>query len=162
MLGTSSSGPRYPPDNHDSTASTSLMNGENGEVEERSEKDQFRLNMDESSSGKTSFGIATNAGSGQLIDQVASHPALPVACYCLASILMTVVNKASLMRACLHKADISVKFVLSGSQFTMNFLLLTIQSVVCVSCVVIAKHMRVSPSSCCQITLMRFLAAHFP
>ena len=98
MLGTSSSsGPRYPPDNHDSTASTSLMNGESSsDSEERSEKDQFRLNMEEgNSSGKTSFGIATrNAGSGQL-EQIGSHPALPVACYCLASILMTVVNKAS-------------------------------------------------------------------
>ena len=98
MLGTSSSsGPRYPPDNHDSTASTSLMNGESSSgSEERSEKDQFRLNMEEgNSSGKTSFGIASNAGSGQLIEQVGRHPALPVACYCLASILMTVVNKAS-------------------------------------------------------------------
>lgn len=39
--------------------------------------------------------------------------------YCVASIMMTVVNK----------------FVVSGSQFNMTFLLLTIQSLVCVACV---------------------------
>lgn len=147
MLGTSSSsGPRYPPDNHDSTASTSLMNGESSTgSEERSEKDQFRLNMEEgNSSGKTSFGIAHHAGGGQL-EQVGSHPALPVACYCLASILMTVVNKASSVHCALTlKLMCIIQFVLSGSQFNMNFLLLTIQSVVCVSCVAVAKHMRVS------------------
>ncbi|KAJ6625009.1 hypothetical protein B0H10DRAFT_1784000 [Mycena sp. CBHHK59/15] len=47
----------------------------------------------------------------------------PIACYCLASILMTVVNK----------------FVVSGANFSMNFLLLCIQSMVCVSCVAIVK-----------------------
>jgi len=98
MLNTSSSS-RYPPDHSDSTASTGLMNNAEQSIEMRdsggsNEKDQFRMNMDESgSSAKNSFGIATNAGGGQLIDQVASHPALPVACYCVASILMTVVNK---------------------------------------------------------------------
>lgn len=45
---------------------------------------------------RNAFGLASsNAGSLQMIDQVAHHPALPVACYCLASILMTVVNKVS-------------------------------------------------------------------
>ncbi|KDQ19173.1 hypothetical protein BOTBODRAFT_52331 [Botryobasidium botryosum FD-172 SS1] len=48
---------------------------------------------------------------------------LPVVSYCLASILMTVVNK----------------YVVSGSQFNMNFLLLTIQSVVCTACVLLSK-----------------------
>lgn len=47
----------------------------------------------------------------------------PIVCYCLASILMTVMNK----------------FVVSGSQFTMTFLLLTIQSSVCVLCVSVVK-----------------------
>jgi len=43
--------------------------------------------------------------------------------YCLASILMTVVNK----------------FVVSGAHFSMNFLLLCIQSTVCVGCVAVVK-----------------------
>ncbi|KAJ7132063.1 hypothetical protein C8R44DRAFT_829373 [Mycena epipterygia] len=47
----------------------------------------------------------------------------PIACYCFASILMTVINK----------------FVVSGANFSMNFLLLAIQSTVCVSCVAIVK-----------------------
>ncbi|KAG0664052.1 GDP-mannose transporter into the lumen of the Golgi [Rhodotorula mucilaginosa] len=60
-------------------------------------------------------------------DHLLNHPALPVLCYCASSILMTVINK----------------YVVSGSQFNMNFLLLTIQSVVCVSCVVVAKRLGV-------------------
>lgn len=51
----------------------------------------------------------------------------PIVCYCLASILMTVVNK----------------FVVSGSQFNMNFLLLCIQSTVCVACVALTKSLGV-------------------
>ncbi|KAH9946523.1 UDP-galactose transporter [Amylocystis lapponica] len=47
----------------------------------------------------------------------------PIVCYCIASILMTVVNK----------------FVVSGREFNMNFLLLCIQSSVCVSCVALVK-----------------------
>ncbi|ETW78951.1 hypothetical protein HETIRDRAFT_478240 [Heterobasidion irregulare TC 32-1] len=51
----------------------------------------------------------------------------PIACYCFASILMTVVNK----------------FVVSGSNFSMNFLLLCIQSTVCVGCVLAVKKLGV-------------------
>ncbi|KAJ7257883.1 hypothetical protein B0H12DRAFT_1110413 [Mycena haematopus] len=47
----------------------------------------------------------------------------PIACYCMASILMTVINK----------------FVVSGVNFSMNFLLLCIQSMVCIGCVVLVK-----------------------
>ncbi|KIM44900.1 hypothetical protein M413DRAFT_67185 [Hebeloma cylindrosporum] len=47
----------------------------------------------------------------------------PILCYCLASILMTMVNK----------------FVVSGERFSMNFLLLCIQSIVCVTCVTLVK-----------------------
>ncbi|KAG8874073.1 GDP-mannose transporter into the lumen of the Golgi [Tulasnella sp. 331] len=49
----------------------------------------------------------------------------PVLSYCGASILMTLVNK----------------FVVSGAHFSMNFLLLTMQSVVCIFCVTISKRM---------------------
>jgi len=48
-----------------------------------------------------------------------------IICYCLASILMTVVNK----------------FVVSGRHFSMNFLLLCIQSTVCVTCVTLVKRL---------------------
>ncbi|MBW0479922.1 hypothetical protein O181_019637 [Austropuccinia psidii MF-1] len=65
-------------------------------------------------------------GPGSRVDRMANNPALPVFCYCAASILMTVVNK----------------FVVSGHHFTMNFLLLTIQSTVCVGCVALSKHFR--------------------
>jgi len=50
-------------------------------------------------------------------------PVPPIVCYCLASILMTVVNK----------------FVVSGAHFSMTFLLLCIQSTVCVACVIFVK-----------------------
>lgn len=47
----------------------------------------------------------------------------PVVCYCIASIMMTVVNK----------------FVVSGRQFNMTFFLLSLQSIVCVVCVLTVK-----------------------
>jgi len=65
-------------------------------------------------------------GPGSKIDRLSSNPVLPVFSYCAASILMTVINK----------------FVVSGRHFSMNFLLLTIQSVVCVGCVAISKSLR--------------------
>ncbi|RPD64334.1 UDP-galactose transporter [Lentinus tigrinus ALCF2SS1-7] len=65
---------------------------------------------------------ALATGSGSSHNNVASTVA-PVVCYCMASILMTVVNK----------------FVVSGHNFNMNFLLLCIQSSVCVACVVTVK-----------------------
>ncbi|KAH9852099.1 UDP-galactose transporter [Lenzites betulinus] len=49
----------------------------------------------------------------------------PIVCYCIASILMTVVNK----------------FVVSGTHFNMNFLLLCMQSSVCVACVFTVKRL---------------------
>lgn len=61
-------------------------------------KDDYRLVIDDSqsnsdTSGK-SFGLApTTAGTGQTIEQALTHPAVPVLCYCVASIIMTIVNK---------------------------------------------------------------------
>ncbi|KAF8329462.1 GDP-mannose transporter [Cantharellus anzutake] len=54
---------------------------------------------------------------------ILNHPALPVLCYCLASIMMTVVNK----------------YVVSGANFNMTCLLLAIQSTVCVVVVQFVK-----------------------
>jgi len=52
-----------------------------------------------------------------------NHPALPVACYCFASIMMTVVNK----------------YVVSGVNFNMTCLMLAMQSMFCVGAVVLSK-----------------------
>jgi len=72
--------------------------------------------------------VVGKGGGGLLsVPEQSQHPIFPIASYCIASIVMTVVNK----------------FVLSGHHFTMNFLLLTIQSAVCVACVVVCKRMRI-------------------
>jgi len=60
---------------------------------------------------------------GSVKEPFISSASLSIACYCIASILMTVVNK----------------FVVSGRNFSMNFLLLCIQSTVCVLCVLTVK-----------------------
>ncbi|KAH9072168.1 UDP-galactose transporter [Lactarius deliciosus] len=60
---------------------------------------------------------------GSVKEPVFSSASLSIACYCFASILMTVVNK----------------YVVSGRNFSMNFLLLCIQSSVCVFCVLVVK-----------------------
>lgn len=66
------------------------------------------------------------ATSGTDKESLASSAAIPpIACYCLASILMTLVNK----------------FVVSGQNFSMNFLLLCIQSTVCCACVTTVKRL---------------------
>ncbi|KAI8996370.1 UDP-galactose transporter [Trametes punicea] len=68
--------------------------------------------------------MATGSSSAQ---SVAASSVPPILCYCLASILMTVVNK----------------FVVSGTHFNMNFLLLCMQSSVCVACVYTVKKLGV-------------------
>lgn len=92
------------------TATTTSVTGDPSEGNSGNnpaEKSDYRLEVDdaEQSEGLLSgrdqqrpprgaFGLAgSGAGSLQMIDQVAQHPAVPVACYCVASILMTVVNK---------------------------------------------------------------------
>ncbi|KAH8830035.1 UDP-galactose transporter [Flagelloscypha sp. PMI_526] len=55
---------------------------------------------------------------GALKEQIAS-----IICYCFASIIMTLVNK----------------FVVSGKDFSMNFLMLAIQASVCILCVILVK-----------------------
>ncbi|KAI0653442.1 UDP-galactose transporter [Cubamyces menziesii] len=65
--------------------------------------------------------MATGSSSSHGAAAASSVP--PIVCYCLASILMTVVNK----------------FVVSGTHFNMNFLLLCMQSSVCVACVYTVK-----------------------
>lgn len=69
---------------------------------------------------------------------------LPIVSYCVASIMMTVVNKVrlSFFFFCFSvrcSTCLCWQFVVSGKGFSMNFLLLAIQSMVCVSCVLVAK-----------------------
>ncbi|KAL1972115.1 hypothetical protein VTN31DRAFT_7334 [Thermomyces dupontii] len=56
-----------------------------------------------------------------------NHPIVPVLAYCGSSILMTVMNK----------------YVLSGSDFNLNFLLLLVQSIVCVATIQSLKQLGV-------------------
>ncbi|KAI5995688.1 hypothetical protein EDD15DRAFT_2387633 [Pisolithus albus] len=68
------------------------------------------------------------ATSTQKDNSEASSSAIPsVVCYCIASIMMTLVNK----------------FVVSGRQFNMTFFLLSLQSIVCVICVLTVKKLGV-------------------
>lgn len=60
------------------------------------------MNQDEERKVNTSLGLnperemrTSYAASTGLVDFILHHPALPVMCYCAASILMTVVNKVS-------------------------------------------------------------------
>ncbi|KAH9993692.1 UAA transporter [Russula compacta] len=64
---------------------------------------------------------------GSVKEPFISSASLSIVCYCVASILMTVVNK----------------YVVSGRNFSMNFLLLCIQSSVCVLCVLTVKRLGV-------------------
>jgi len=64
---------------------------------------------------------------GEAKPPTAGNPIFPVLAYCGASIMMTVVNK----------------FVVSGHHFSMTFLLLSIQSIVCSAAVFIAKKLGV-------------------
>ena len=71
-----------------------------------------------------------------------SSVALPIVSYCLASILMTLVNKVGdddSIITILNDPENCLQFVVSGKDFSMNFLLLTIQSTVCVLCVLSVK-----------------------
>jgi len=82
----------------------------------------------------------------------ASDQALPILSYCAASIMMTVVNKVSgglfgfhcdpaLITPRTRRAD--SQYVVSGAHFTMTFLLLAIQSAVCVIAVWSVKRLGV-------------------
>lgn len=69
------------------------------EVDDTDQSTGLLSGQDEDRAPKGAFSRAgSSAGSLQMMDQVAHHPALPVACYCVASILMTVVNKVSARR----------------------------------------------------------------
>ncbi|EEH49793.1 GDP-mannose transporter [Paracoccidioides brasiliensis Pb18] len=58
---------------------------------------------------------------------LAHSSTLPILCYCLSSILMTVTNK----------------YVLSGISFNLNFFLLCVQSIVCVAAIQTCKSLKI-------------------
>ncbi|KAG6333518.1 hypothetical protein ID866_5571 [Astraeus odoratus] len=70
--------------------------------------------------------LKRNIATGNQKENSDASSAIPsVVCYCIASIMMTLVNK----------------FVVSGRQFNMTFLLLSMQSIVCVACVLTVKRL---------------------
>ncbi|KAI0819653.1 UDP-galactose transporter [Trametes gibbosa] len=85
-----------------------------------SDKGNVHHGKDEDDVVEIKKALATGSG-GSHTAAVSTVP--PIVCYCIASILMTVVNK----------------FVVSGTHFNMNFLLLCMQSSVCVACVFTVK-----------------------
>ncbi|EPX73207.1 GDP-mannose transporter Vrg4 [Schizosaccharomyces octosporus yFS286] len=63
---------------------------------------------------------------GNIANRISKSPVLPVASYCMASILMTMTNK----------------YVLSSPGYNMNFLLLTVQSLLCVLTIRVLKNLK--------------------
>ncbi|KAG8903906.1 GDP-mannose transporter into the lumen of the Golgi [Tulasnella sp. 403] len=88
-----------------------------GDVDSKLERERERLRAEDLVDLKKG-GVPTETSTW-------STAALPILSYCCASILMTVVNK----------------FVVSGAHFSMNFLLLALQSIFCILCVVISKRL---------------------
>lgn len=75
--------------------------------------DDYTVNMDKVDQGPKEFGAAPPPQSTRPLapSSLNNSPALPVLAYCGSSILMTVMNK----------------YVLSGLDFNLNFLLLMVQ-----------------------------------
>ena len=57
------------------------------------DKGEYKLVVDDDADKRGS--VSYPEGAQIKAESVASHPALPVLCYCVASISMTVINKAS-------------------------------------------------------------------
>ncbi|OQD70434.1 hypothetical protein PENDEC_c023G05875 [Penicillium decumbens] len=85
---------------------------------EDKKRDDYTVEMDKLDQGNKEFEAAPPPQRPRSAppSAVASHPALPVLAYCGSSIMMTVMNK----------------YVLSGLDFNLNFLLLMVQSIVCI------------------------------
>ncbi|KAF8316750.1 putative Golgi GDP-mannose transporter [Clavulina sp. PMI_390] len=90
----------------------------NASAEERGEYNQVPLHEPTEDAAEIKKAAATAPP-----PSLASHPALPVLCYCLASIMMTVINK----------------YVVSGKDFNMTCLMLAMQSAFCTSAVLVGK-----------------------
>ncbi|KAJ5911000.1 GDP-mannose transporter [Penicillium subrubescens] len=90
--------------------------------------DDYTVEMSKLDQGGKEFEAAppplTRAASSPA-SSISNNPALPVLAYCGSSILMTVMNK----------------YVLSGLDFNLNFLLLMVQSIVCIFAIQTCKSM---------------------
>ncbi|KIW12668.1 hypothetical protein PV08_09946 [Exophiala spinifera] len=71
-----------------------------------------------------------NGSSGSLLSQLENNPLAAVLAYCFSSISMTVVNK----------------YVVSGSSWSLNFLYLAIQSLICTAAILVLKNMGTIPN----------------
>ncbi|KAK2765917.1 GDP-mannose transporter into the lumen of the Golgi [Arachnomyces sp. PD_36] len=89
------------------------------EMGDMDKQDKERLDIPPSSPAQSRSAPSPNS--------LANHPSLPILSYCASSILMTVTNK----------------YVLSGLDFNLNFLLLCVQSLVCVFAIQSCKSMGV-------------------
>ncbi|KAG1646992.1 hypothetical protein G6F44_000294 [Rhizopus delemar] len=86
-------------------------------------KQEYKVVIDQEEEKKSNSQQSTLVAPSGVHLSPAARAILPIASYCFASILMTVTNK----------------YVLSGYEFNMNFLLLTIQNVVTVFLLVLFK-----------------------
>ncbi|KAJ5150506.1 UAA transporter [Penicillium coprophilum] len=93
---------------------------------EDKKSDDYTVDMNKVDSGNKEFEAAPPpTPSPRPSPAMPSHPALPVLAYCGSSIMMTVMNK----------------YVLSGLDFNLNFLLLCVQSLVCIAAIQTCKSM---------------------
>ncbi|KAJ5081380.1 hypothetical protein NUU61_009644 [Penicillium alfredii] len=93
---------------------------------EDKKSDDYTVHMDKIDQGNKEFGAAP-ATQPRVVSPstISNNPAFPVLAYCGSSILMTVMNK----------------YVLSGLDFNLNFLLLCVQSLVCITAIQSCKSM---------------------
>ncbi|KAJ5466735.1 GDP-mannose transporter [Penicillium diatomitis] len=88
----------------------------------------YAIEMDKLDQGNKAFEAAPpplNRAASSPSSSISNNPAFPILAYCGSSILMTVMNK----------------YVLSGLDFNLNFLLLMVQSVVCIFAIQTCKSM---------------------
>ncbi|CAL5874108.1 uncharacterized protein PFLUO_LOCUS8395 [Penicillium psychrofluorescens] len=87
--------------------------------------DDYTVEMNKLDQGSKEFEAPPPQPRAAPPNMISNNPALPVLAYCGSSIMMTVMNK----------------YVLSGLDFNLNFLLLMVQSVVCIVAIQTCKSM---------------------
>lgn len=93
---------------------------------EDKKSDDYTVDMNKVDQGNKEFEAAPPpTPSPRASSTVSNNPAFPVLAYCGSSIMMTVMNK----------------YVLSGLDFNLNFLLLCVQSLVCIAAIQTCKSM---------------------
>ncbi|CDM28112.1 hypothetical protein DTO013E5_3962 [Penicillium roqueforti] len=92
---------------------------------EGKKSDDYTVDMNKIDQGKEFEAAPPPTPSPRANPAITNNPAFPVLAYCGSSIMMTVMNK----------------YVLSGLDFNLNFLLLCIQSLVCIAAIQTCKSM---------------------